>query len=106
MEHDGDIPETGQGLGGEKMGGPHSLVPETSTGPGGAPTGDEGEPNTPEQNLPSLEYEGGPPLPERGPFARNPQPATTASPLESLPESMSVAETAAWGEAHFKSGGH
>ncbi len=56
-------------------------------------TRDEDTPNTPEQNLPSLEYAGGSPLPERGPIAENSQPAATASPLESLPQSVSAAES-------------
>lgn len=62
-------------------------------------------PNTPEQNTPPSEYAGEPPLSERGPIAENPQPAATASPLESLPESVSATETADWGMEHFKGGG-
>jgi len=71
-------------------------------------TGDEDVPNTPEQNLPPLEYSGEPDLPERGPIAENPQPAATAphSPLESLPESVSAVSTAEWGMDHFKGGGY
>jgi hypothetical protein len=52
-------------------------------------------PNTPEQNLPPLEYSGEPDLPERGPIAENPQPAATASPRERLPTSVSAADVAA-----------
>jgi hypothetical protein len=84
------LPQPGQGLHGEPMGKPEPSMRLT-------PTGDEDVPNTPEQNLPPLEYAGEPDLPERGPIAENPQPVTAApsSPLDRLPESVSAADVAA-----------
>jgi hypothetical protein len=90
-----ELPRPSQGLHGETMGKPQPLVKLTPTGPGGVPntTDDLDVPNTPEQNLPGLEYSGAAPLPEEGPIAAGEaRPASeyqSKSILEGLPETIS-----------------
>ena len=88
------LPQTGEGLHGETL--------------GAQPTGDGDVPNTPEQNIPPLEYSGGPELPDRGPIAEGEaRPATeyAESPLDRLPEKVSTAELVAECVSKYAQGG-
>jgi hypothetical protein len=75
--------------------------------PEGNSTIDADVPNTPESNTPALEYASGEPI-AQGPMdvgEARPAKTVTRSPLENLPESISVTQSAERSNRQFQGGG-
>jgi len=101
--HDERMPQAGETLSGKPMGGPHPP-PDIQAGIERVANYKDGaSPDTPEANLPPLEYASGTPT-RNGPMDINPRPAPVLPNIERLPEAASLDELVSASLDRFRMG--